>query len=504
MELALTRTKWERISVDPRQILLDEENPRMPGITPGQSRDQGALKGHIIRSQKFLGLCESITNFGGMYPFENVILFSQNGSLIALEGNRRICACQILLEPNKHDLEPRTLAAIPRASDSVLKNLENIDAFLVDSREAGAALLAHLHSFPRFARETWHTLNRMNFIHNGLSTGASTKELAELFAVEEKDILELSQNSKILSTFRYSLDWNEEHKIYLFEQPEDRDFESFLHIVNSPAVKKHFGQPFFDEHYHLNKEGHPDISEKLMLIAKHTLLANFLGSSIVHKKHESVEKYLEQVWPLSTDHNADTSDLFSEDFASRPIVTISPINTPDTTFIDSQDTEAKTQDGKSADRRVAPYYHDELFGKFECKREDDDRLMEICRELKRLSNMPDGIRHFSIAFCLLLRALLEWSLIYHLEHSGDHKTKGQNGRYLPLKQIVKYCQNQGQGTFNSGPVLEKLEIIRSKWLDELHLITHSNAGNRSEQRIKDMVGDIKPVLRHILNEANYE
>lgn len=503
MDSAKKRTSWEFIEIDPREVLLDENNPRMPGITPNQSRSQEALCNIIIRTDAFVRLCESITSFGGVYPFENVILLREDGKLIAFEGNRRICACKVLLEPEKYLHDAKQLAAIPRASEEVLEDLSNISAYIVESREAGAALLAHLHGFPKFNRETWHTVNRMNFVRSALDAGTSIEELAQQFGVPEKDIVELNHNYKILYEFRYGLDWDNELKRYLFDHPEDRDFESFLHVVTSPSVKRHFGEPFITNDSTLNWDGHPDIKEKLLLIARHTVLASFVGSSRYHKKHESVEKYLDDVWPRDSHRDADSEDLFKDDFGTSHSSLESQGELGKLDISGASAPEAKLNEPRAGDQRIAPYRHDELFGRFECSRKEDDRLMELCRELRRLSNLPDGISCFSLAFCLLLRALLEWSLIYHLEHSGNHKTKGQNGRYLPLRQIVKYCLNRGQVTFDSGPVIEKLSLVERKWLDELHLLTHTNAGNRSEIRVKEMVGDIKPVLRYILNEANY-
>ena len=89
----------EELSLPVANILLDEENPR---LAPLSRRSISAIHLDIIERQRLVDLAKSIFRYGGLFPQEKIIVLDTGDTknrYVVLEGNRRVFACQILLNP---------------------------------------------------------------------------------------------------------------------------------------------------------------------------------------------------------------------------------------------------------------------------------------------------------------------------------------------------------------------------------------------------------------------
>lgn len=130
------------------QLLLDTENPRIGDATSQHDALQKVLDD---QEEKLFALAESIAG-EGMSPIDRLlVLREKQGSnrFISLEGNRRVAALKILANPAvltglevKRTLQ-RRLEEVAKDFDKA--SVEPIDAFEVETREAGASwiLLRH-------------------------------------------------------------------------------------------------------------------------------------------------------------------------------------------------------------------------------------------------------------------------------------------------------------------------------------------------------------------------
>lgn len=77
-------------------LLLNRENPRH---TPKE--DQAAIIDHLLSDEEVFNLAKHMTKHG-MNPLEVVAVFpDEDGNLVVAEGNRRVCAAQLLTDPSK-------------------------------------------------------------------------------------------------------------------------------------------------------------------------------------------------------------------------------------------------------------------------------------------------------------------------------------------------------------------------------------------------------------------
>lgn len=92
-------------------------------------------------------MAQDIAKSGGLYAGERVIVTEENGRWIVLEGNRRICACKILMNPQL--LANKRLASVDKISllmnNELKQTLAVVDADVMKNRLEAQSSLAAKH-----------------------------------------------------------------------------------------------------------------------------------------------------------------------------------------------------------------------------------------------------------------------------------------------------------------------------------------------------------------------
>jgi len=131
---------FKMADVSTLDLHLDESNPRFwVNVNPSQ---EDIMK-YMINHEKLLVLANSITNMNTLLPGERVIIFKDGGENIVLEGNRRTCVYQMLLNRELIPAEIRT--AFPVAKDEFLKEISKISVDVVNNRQEAMTFLAARH-----------------------------------------------------------------------------------------------------------------------------------------------------------------------------------------------------------------------------------------------------------------------------------------------------------------------------------------------------------------------
>lgn len=89
--------RWKEVSISPLDVALDRENPRINVEASDQESD---IIRKLIRYEEVPDLARKIANTG-LLPGERIIVVRENDQWVVLEGNRRICACKLLLSPQR-------------------------------------------------------------------------------------------------------------------------------------------------------------------------------------------------------------------------------------------------------------------------------------------------------------------------------------------------------------------------------------------------------------------
>jgi hypothetical protein len=159
------------------ELLLDPKNPRLRRDEEGQSQEQ--LLEIMVRRFKIAELAESIVA-SGYLPFDPMIAYRDDASVYVREGNRRLAAIKLLLDP---DLAPaRTLPTWQelsvRLSGETREQLTQLSVTVYDSADA-----IELSAYIGFRHVTgvlqWPPLEKAGFIALLIEQGLAYAEIAE-------------------------------------------------------------------------------------------------------------------------------------------------------------------------------------------------------------------------------------------------------------------------------------------------------------------------------------
>ncbi|KIL98734.1 hypothetical protein CCC_02184 [Paramagnetospirillum magnetotacticum MS-1] len=134
---------------------------------------------------------------------------------------------------------------------------------------------------------------------------------------------------------------------------------------------------------------------------------------------------------------------------------------------------------------------------------DDDRLKRLTYELTQLSSTKNNLTSFRLSLFMLMRALLEWALVYHYDQI-KLPCRDDNGQHFPIGRLVGMASTRTEVFRDNKKLSERASTIASHWLKDLHWNSHNDMGNWSIERLQNIAGDLRPILRFILMDAVYE
>ncbi|TKI57827.1 hypothetical protein E8L90_21665 [Brevibacillus antibioticus] len=118
--------KYTPIEIPLDKLILDHLNPRFVNIP---NPDEEGIKEYLIEYEEVLTIAKGINEDEGLIPGERIIVCKENEKYIVLEGNRRICACKLLIGLLMTD------GKLPKVKKNTADNIANIYVDLVDSRD---------------------------------------------------------------------------------------------------------------------------------------------------------------------------------------------------------------------------------------------------------------------------------------------------------------------------------------------------------------------------------
>ena len=116
-----TNIKWMKVS----ELSFDLENPRLPEFAlPKDSKEIDVIR-VLWRAMDVRELVMSIAA-SGYFPHEPVIVAREEGKNIVIEGNRRLAAVKVLLEPKVADTLRVTIPVITESAKAALNELPTV------------------------------------------------------------------------------------------------------------------------------------------------------------------------------------------------------------------------------------------------------------------------------------------------------------------------------------------------------------------------------------------
>lgn len=128
-------------------LLLDKENPRFASTPLSDDlsieEEQQAIIGYLLDHENVISLAKEINARGILHGPELIACYPQGEKYIVAEGNRRTCACKLLL--NRKLIPKKYIDEFPFLNKEIKQNLEILRACIYPDRTSTLAFLSDRH-----------------------------------------------------------------------------------------------------------------------------------------------------------------------------------------------------------------------------------------------------------------------------------------------------------------------------------------------------------------------
>lgn len=196
---------WKEITVNVSEVLLDSDNPRLFIESPTQEN----ILIFLANEEDAIELAKQISLNRGLPLAEKPVLTIENGKYVVLEGNRRICACKLLLEPSL--LPSKKRGKIPKIDWEMRNYLENLPVVLTPDRNSTEAFITMRHSGDRNVKK-WSTIASIKRFVNRYTKGETITDIAKVLDEKTTDVKNGIRFFYFLEFVRNEINWTEDEK----------------------------------------------------------------------------------------------------------------------------------------------------------------------------------------------------------------------------------------------------------------------------------------------------
>ncbi|ETN94408.1 hypothetical protein P278_23500 [Zhouia amylolytica AD3] len=150
------------------------------------SVSQAQIIDYLIEKEKVLNLAKDIISMG-YFRNESPIVVKENGRFHVLEGNRRVSACKILINPDliKSSVKRNNIKKLLRGFD--LGIIEKLEVIVAPSREEADVMIVNRHTGGSVV-EKWDKTKQDRFLYKRFSSGETVDELADKLPLTKTEI----------------------------------------------------------------------------------------------------------------------------------------------------------------------------------------------------------------------------------------------------------------------------------------------------------------------------
>lgn len=248
--------KSTNLSLKIGSLFLDHKNTRIP--EDRRANDQRALVHELLESENVKNLASSISKLG-LFPNERLVVMKEGRRFIVLEGNRRVAAIKLLINPELAPTKQLVKFFRKLSSEINLSDISTLDAVLVPDRISASPIIAALHT--RSSKKKWSTLQQARYYRELVDEGLTSYEIAETIGItlgQVKNYLRAEKLYSLANSLEYPPDTEEKIKDPRFplstlerfleskvgraflgvELDEDHGFRGIVHPERFQAVLK--------------------------------------------------------------------------------------------------------------------------------------------------------------------------------------------------------------------------------------------------------------------------
>lgn len=397
-------------------LMLDPNNPRFIAF---DAADQETIINYLLQNEGVIDLARSVNAYAGLMPGEFPIICVEDGNNVVVEGNRRVCACKLLLNPNLAPAEYR--ASIPTISRTTRDAIRRIGVHIINSREEAQIVLGtrHIQGIKK-----WPSVAKFTFFAHHYNAGKTVGEISELTGVTP-GVITTSLKKHYFLQYILSLDcWTELEKQNRVNYTElhKKGVDRILRIFTTEGSSEL--QLSYDASYNPISEL-PNFGKIVEHIVRRVLnilprKTEITTRNTFREIRDDVRKWLPEPQTVTTE---------AAQGEQRP-----------TTGTDANGgAEGETERPRT--RRIPALYFENLVHGLGPDNQDDQALFVICEEMIRISR-GGGYRQYPLSTSYLTRALIDQTLKRHLrinDHTAYQRLYPQSGDSSLAKTLRYYC-----------------------------------------------------------------
>lgn len=188
-------SKWKTQPMSVNRVRLDPENPRL--ATSVRRPTQQELIADLIEHEDVLDLVRDIAR-QGYFPNELLVAIRDGANTIVVEGNRRLAALKLLLNP---ELAPDSYQKrIRQHTDRNQHPIQKVQIVLAPSRAAAVPLIIARHKGE--AVKAWTTIMQARFLQSRIDHGLGIDEVADETGLERAEVVRQLRDAKLYDVIR--------------------------------------------------------------------------------------------------------------------------------------------------------------------------------------------------------------------------------------------------------------------------------------------------------------
>ena len=454
---------WKSDSIPTLDLKLDVENPRIR-VDPGPTQEDIRLA--LLRTEKIDELARGIVRTSGLMAGERIIVTKEGGQFLVLEGNRRVCACQLLINP---DLIPREFREhFPGSSQTIREAISRLGADIAPDRDSAEPIITRRHT--QAGIERWSPMANHRRLLRLLQAGKSLDEICNTTGMTPGKARQLLRDARMME-FAHALScWSDSEQRFLDDpQLEPNAFTRFFQLK---GVTERLRAKFDD-----NGNLKSDLTSDAFSNAVEFLARQFLIPSAESGKP-----------PANTRDKPDT--IFERLRSEKPALS------------EKLGLGAKASSSASKKSKIKGQV-DGFFESLTCPA-NDARLRRLTEEI---STIPYA--RFRTAATFLVRALIESSLNYAVKRAGLEKDLLKDyhaastkhlGKDAQLDFIITYCQKNHSKIF----VVKNVQKVMNHWRQVKvvsDLVIHGKWLDANPENLRQAASVVRPFVSKILDHS---
>jgi len=454
-----------------RDLLLWDENARFPDKY--YNNDEKVLMNYFSNKSeyKIKQLIEAITKDFDLPQLEKLVVWNDEGNFIVLEGNRRITAYKLLVDPEICDNSKLKKFLYEQKEKISIDNDFSIECIVTTDKAEGFRYIDRKHANGN-NEVSWQEPERVNYsTRRGSESWNNTLKMGITNVVRDLDIPEELKDRILGKGF----------------------VTNFFRAITSTPAKKKYGYKILDDGT-LEIEN-SDFSKELKVVIysilkKEDLQGNKIDSRTLNKK-EKIEDFIQSINPSDSERVENqikqhtSSDLFGNE-------TVEVGNKP----VPVSKSEIPKATGTRSKLIPKGLFHG---GDLPFKLKSSS-LRLLYDELKNIS-----VQEFPNATHDLLRSFLECSLLFYFKETNEFKNIQKSGTHNPkLGEMLTYIINGKSISITDINLIETLKLVKADYdqaysLERMNMINHNENCASSERDVRKAFSQIESLFKIILN-----